>query len=119
MPQEIWANVRLVNLDHHHPWVVMDTVGMWQLGVPDHEACCDGKEYDASAVANFLRSVADYVFEHGEVLREGDTMDGPGNLRWLGAKFDNGLLDPPRRVIRWLPMDGRERPAGLQGEREE
>lgn len=119
MPQEIWANVRLVNLSDHPQWVVMDTVGMGQLDLPDHEACCDGKVYDLSAVASFLRNAADYVFENGEVIRDGDTMDGPGNIRWQGATFDKSLLDPPRRVIRWLPMDGHERPVGVQGEQAE
>jgi hypothetical protein len=118
-PQELWANVRLFNLQGHAPWVVMDTVGMAQLDGPDHEACCDGGAYDLSAVASFLRNAADYIFEHGEVIQNGDTMDGPGNLRWQGVAFENGLFDPPRRVIRWLPRDGRKRPPGIQGEQGE
>jgi hypothetical protein len=119
MPQEIWSNVRLFNLQDHVPWVVMDTVGMMQLDVPDHEACCDGKAYELSLVASFLRNAADYVFDHGEVIKNCDTMDGPGDLRWQGVTFENGLVGPPRRVIRWLPMDGRTRPRGVQGENEE
>lgn len=116
MPQEVWVNVRLFNIKEYAPWVVMDTVGMAQLDVPDHEACCDGEAYELSAVANFLRNAADYVFENGEVIKNGDTMDGPGDFRWQGATFENGLVDPPRRVIRWLPMDGRARPRGVQEE---
>lgn len=117
MPQNVWANVRLVRIEGHAPWVVMDTVGMSQLDVLDQEACCDGDAYDLSAVAGFLRDAADYVFEHGEVVKNGDTMDGPGNLRWHGVTFEAGLIpQPPRRVLRWLPMDGRVRPTGIQGE---
>ncbi len=89
---------------------------MAQLDVPDHEACCDGKAYALGDVASFLRNAADYVFENGEVIRDRDTMDGPGDRRWQGVTFDNGILSPPRRVIRWLPMDGRPRPRGVQGE---
>jgi hypothetical protein len=116
LPQELWANVRLINLSDHPPWVLMDTVGMWQLDVPDHEACCDGEAYNLSAVANFLRNAAGYVLDNGEVIRDGDTMDGPGEIRWQGATFANGLLEPPRRVMRWFPMDGRRRPAGTQSD---
>jgi hypothetical protein len=118
-PQEVWANVRLFNLGEHAPWVLMDTVGMSQVDVLDHEACCDGDAYDLSGVASFLRNAADYVHEHGEVVRDGDTMDGPGGIRWQGATFEESLVEPPRRVLRWLPMDGRARPHGVQGEREE
>lgn len=116
IPQELWANVRLFNLDGHAPWVVMDTVGMAQLDVPDHEACCDGDAFDLSEVGSFLRNAADYVHRNGEIIQNGDTMDGPGGIRWQGVGFENGLLDPPRRVIRWFPLDGRKPPPGLKGE---
>ncbi len=116
MPQELWSNVRLFNLNGHAPWVVMDSVGMAQLDVPDQEACCDGDAFELSEVASFLRNAADYVHRNEDVIQDGDTMDGPGGIRWQGAHFENGLLEPPRRVVRWFPLDGRERPPGVQGE---
>ena len=83
LPQELWANVRLFNLAGHDPWVVMDTVGMWQLDVPDHEAAFRSDLYDPSDVALFLRNAADYVLRSGPIINDNDTMDGPGQIRWL------------------------------------
>jgi hypothetical protein len=115
--QELWCNVRVYGLNEDASWCLMDTVGMWQLDVPDHEACFAKTRYDPSEVSFFLRNAADYVCQRGPVIRDGDTMDGPGGIRWQGAAFPNGLADPPRQVLRWLPMDGQGRPPGIQGER--
>ena len=114
---ELWSNVRLFQVPADSSWSLMDTVGMWQLDVPDHEACFAKRRYDTSEVALFLRNAADYVCERGLVIENGDTMDGPGAIRWQGATFETGLADPPRQVLRWLPLDGLRRPAGLQGDK--
>jgi hypothetical protein len=114
---ELWSNVRMFQLPADASWLLMDSVGMWQLDVPDHEACFEKGRYDESEVARFLRNAADYVCAHGPVIKNGDTMDGPGALRWQAATFENGLADPPREVLRWLPRDGQPRPAGIQGEK--
>jgi len=114
---ELWSNVRMFQLPADTSWLLMDSVGMWQLDVPDHEACFPKDQYDPSEVARFLRNAADYVCDQGPVIKNGDTMDGPGALHWQAATFENGLADPPREVLRWLPRDGRPRPAGIQGEK--
>ncbi len=114
-PQELWCNVRLIRPEKHTPWLVMDTVGMSQLDVPDHEAAFEHDRYDPSAVANFLRNAADYVLEKGPIVEDGDTMDGPGEIRWKGATFDAPTCVPPRRVIRWLPMDQSSPPKEFLG----
>lgn len=114
LPLELWSNIRLFNLGGQ--WSLMDTVGMSQLDVPDHEACFQTDAYSLQEVDNFLYNAASYVLQNGPVIGDGDTMDGPGHLRWQGATFENGISDPPREVIRWFPMDRRTRPAGLQGE---
>jgi Domain of unknown function (DUF4261) len=51
-------------------------------------------------VDNFLRNVALYVLNNGEVINDGDTMEGPGGIRWQADRFENGPRDPPRRVLR-------------------
>jgi hypothetical protein len=61
-------------------------------------------------VANLLRNVSLYILNNGEVVNEGDTMDGPGGIRWQSHQFENGICDPPRRVLRWLPLDDRQVP---------
>jgi hypothetical protein len=103
-PLDVWSNVRMFRLDE--PWTMFDLVGMGQLDAPDQEACFAGTRYDGSAVAGFLRNIALYVLQNGEVIKDGDTTDGPGSMRWRAYSFDESLADPPRRVLRWLPDDG-------------
>ena len=116
LPLELWSNVRLFNLGGEPEWLLMDTVGMSQLDAPDHEACFEAGAYAPDEVSGFLHSIALYRFENGPTINDGDTVDGPGEIPWQGATFENGLADPPREVIRWLPMDDRDRPAAITGE---
>jgi hypothetical protein len=86
---------------------------MNQLDAPDHEACFRSDAYEPAEVGNFLRNASSYVVERGPVIRSGDTMDGPGDVRWQGFIVEQGRMTPPRRVIRWFPQDHRTPPAEL------
>ena len=44
-------------------------------------------------------------------------MDGPGEERWQACSFENGLSDPPREIIRWLPTGIKDIPSSLIGEK--
>lgn len=109
-PVELGSNTRLFQLGGHPSWSLMDTVGMSQLDIPDHEACFQSDAFQPQAVDQFLFNAAVYILKQGNVIQDGDTMDGPGGVRWEGQSMENGLADPPRTVIRWLPRDGRSRP---------
>jgi hypothetical protein len=114
MPLDLWSNIRLFRLNDTPPeWTFMDTVGMSQLDAPDHEACYQSDAYEPAEVGNFLRNASSYVVEHGPVIRSGDTMDGPGDVRWQGFVIKEGRMTPPRQVIRWFPQDHLRAPAGL------
>jgi hypothetical protein len=120
-PLDVYCNVRLFNVDEG--WLVMDTVGNGQLGtpdLPDIEACVQGaREYDLQSVDAFLRNTTLYVLRQGEVFRDGDTIDGPGDVRWRAWNRRTGLIDPPRRTVRLFPQDGTEPPAVLFRDRDE
>ncbi len=115
-PLELWSNIRMFTLPDNDEWALMDSVGMQQLDSVDQEALFEEISYDANEVANFLRNVSDYLLENGPVIKAGDTIDGPGNIRWQGITLEDGISSPPRAVIRWFPMDNRTRPSGYQGE---
>lgn len=112
-PLDIWSNVRLFNFADG--WLLMDSVGMGQLDLPDQEACFRKETFLPNQVANFLRNAALYLLNHGEVIKDGNTMDGPGNCRWQAKSFADGLSSPPRRVLRWLPCDGSKPPKQAVG----
>ncbi|MCE9568211.1 MAG: DUF4261 domain-containing protein [Planctomycetes bacterium] len=114
-PLDVYCNVRLYNVDEG--WLVMDTVGNGQLGLPDLpdlEVCLKkAKKYDLQEIDAFLRNTTLYVWRRGEVFRDGDTIDGPGGVKWRARVRKNGLLSPPRRTIRFFPEDGTEPPVVL------
>jgi Domain of unknown function (DUF4261) len=117
MPLDVWSNVRFFNLQDIAPaWTLMDTVGMSQLDAPDHEAYFQSTAYEPGEVDRFLRNTSLYVAKQGPVIRDGDTTDGPGNVRWQGFNMSEGRVAPPRQVIRWFPVDRRKIPAELTGQ---
>ena len=105
---DIWANVRLLN--PNNGWMIMDTVGMEQLDRPDLEACFPSGSYDLGRVSYFLRNCSLYLLNQGEVVKHKDTMDGPGGIRWQAHHVKKELSAPPRRLIRWFPLDGSKAP---------
>lgn len=111
LPLPLWSNVRLFNLEPG--WTAMDTVGMEQLDVDDHEACFRPESFDLGDVAGFLRNATEYIREQGPVVQDGDTMDGPNDTRWQAQTEMESLAPRPRTVTRWLPQDGSKPPARL------
>lgn len=103
-PHPIWSHVRLFQLDEQS--LLMDTAGMEQVDVMDHEARFPRDMFAPGAVAGFLRGATNYVFENGTVIRDGDTMDGPGGSRWQARHLDESTAPRPRPVLSWSPLDG-------------
>jgi hypothetical protein len=114
LPLDVWSNVRFFRIDGASPmWSLMDTVGMGQLDASDHEACFQFDAYEPGEVDNFLRNLSAYVVENGPVIESGDTIDGPGDVAWRAFVVGQSDLQPPRDIIRWFPVDGRETPEEL------
>jgi hypothetical protein len=106
-----WSNIRLFQLTPS--WTMMDTIGMEQLDVNDHEACFETSRYSPEEVDDFLRNATNYVRENGPIIADGNTMDGPGGIRWQAHSIEDSLAPRPRQVLRWLPMDGASVPSML------
>lgn len=100
-PLDLWSNIRLFNIDDS--WSVMDSVGNWQFDSLDHEVAFPQDFTNPSDVDNFIRNATLYILNNGDVIKDGDTMDGPAGRRWQARRFENGLSDPTREVLRWLP----------------
>ena len=106
---DIWSNVRLFKINDE--WALMDTVGNEQLDIPDVEAVFATDNYDPNEIDNFLRNVSLYLHKEGEIINDNDTMDGPGNVPWQAQQLEEATSGPPRRVLRWHPLDGSALPA--------
>ena len=62
-------------------------------------------QYDPSNVDYYLRNVTHYLLGLGRSLKTGEEIDGPGesNLSWTMEVLDQGVVPPPRRVLRLFP----------------
>jgi hypothetical protein len=88
-------NVRMFTLPDGD--LLMDTLGLSPLGLPDVQ--CHFRELDPDRMAQFLADVAWYLFECGDVIADGETVEGfAGDRRWfcqheLGAITKRPVLD--------------------------
>ncbi len=107
-PLDLLTQVRFFRVDQN--WSIMDTVGMDRFFLPDLELLFT-QELDPNQAANFLRSISLYLLQHGPVIKNGNTVDGPqGKLN--ASMHEEPLAEPPRPVIRLIPQ-GAELPEGL------
>ena len=112
-PLDCWSNVRLFNLSE--TWVLMDCVGNGQLDFCDQEVAFPRSLTDPSSVDPFIRNISLYLLQKGDVIKDGDTIDGPGGIKWQAKNFEAGISDPPRDVKRWLPCGVKDIPPALLG----
>jgi hypothetical protein len=92
-----YINVRLFRVENRSPGeCVMDTLGLAAFGLADLQ--CHFAALDPRAVARVLFNTGAYVFERGDVLEDGDTVEGtvPGS-RWR-CQHETSLV-PPERVV--------------------
>ena len=103
-PVDAWTNVRMLNLAGiADEWMLMDTVGMGQVDATDMEAFFPAAQFDPSEVAGFLRSSSNYITTNGPVIKNNDTMDGPGEQRWQAYHYAESFHVPSRPTLRWFP----------------
>lgn len=107
LPLDVWANVRAGKLDPEGKWMLMDCVGLGQLGLPDVEVCFPAGIAKLEEVDRWVRDVMAYLAEAGDVIEAGHEVDGPDGQMWRAIKVDEGFSPPSRSTVRFLPpVDG-------------
>jgi Domain of unknown function (DUF4261) len=108
IPLPLWMNIRLFNLNEKLG--LMDTVGNGQLEIRDVEAIFPTAKYDPGKIGYYLRNVTHYLLDLDREIRSGEAIDGPeeSNLSWTTEVLDQGVIEPPRRVLRLFPKASRE-----------
>jgi hypothetical protein len=90
-------NVRLFNIEGEDKETLMDTLGLGALGLPDLQ--CHFKNLDVNSVANILYTYGDYIFKNGDVINDGETIQGlTVDDKWK-CQHEISLLEPKRVVI--------------------
>jgi hypothetical protein len=94
------VNVRMFKVEQS-PERIMDTMGLTALGCPDLQSIF--VNLDPSQMGLYLYHLAEYVFERGDVIRDGDSVEGlePAE-RWRCRKLPS-YVPPTRRVIDVIP----------------
>lgn len=85
---------------------LMDTLGLAAFGLPDLQVRF--RDRDPGKVAALLYNIAHYVFEHGDVLGEGNTVPGVDlNEEWPVRRIASAM-GPSRQVVELLPDASRQ-----------
>ena len=96
-------NVRFFNLSDDLGF--MDTVGNAQLDLRDVEAVFPSAKHDPGDIDYYLRNVTHHLLGLENEMQSSESIDGPGesNLSWTTEVVDQGVVEPPRRVLRLYP----------------
>lgn len=93
----VFMNVRLFNIQETEGEMIMDTLGLNSLGLPDFEFRFTN--YDVQQIAGLLFNYGHYIFENGVVIEHGNTIEGiEENSKWK-CYFSHSQLEPKRIVI--------------------
>ncbi|GAA4346575.1 hypothetical protein GCM10023185_01020 [Hymenobacter saemangeumensis] len=96
------VNVRLFNISNGAASeILMDTVGLHLLGLPDFQIRFSN--LDESAVGQTLWNYAYYVYEHGDIITDGSTIQGLTPQSKWKCERQLALVAPERVVIHLQP----------------
>jgi len=98
----IGVNARFFNIQDTEDMMV-DTLGMSTLFLPDVQMHFHGADHNA--VINHAYNIAIYLFENGDVIDDGETVDGLNvdmkldrNVQWR-CQHEDALIQPVRLVL--------------------
>lgn len=97
-------NVRLFNITGGDKTdLLMDTVGLNTIGLPDFQVRFS--TFDPSEIANLLWNYAYYVYDNGDVIQNGNTLEGlVSGSKWKSERIIPAM-QPERVVINVLPTE--------------
>jgi hypothetical protein len=92
-------NVRLYNVVGNG--MLMDSIGLHALGLPDFQIQFADK--DPGQIAGLLYSYAQYIYDFGSVIEDGNTVEGiEQGSRWP-CVYSSAAIEPKRFVIEVKP----------------
>ncbi|QEC79749.1 DUF4261 domain-containing protein [Mucilaginibacter ginsenosidivorax] len=96
------CNVRLYNIsDSAKKELLMDTVGLHSLGLPDFQIRF--VDFEANEIAGLLWNYAYYIYDYGDVIENGNTLEGTTTgTKWKCERIVSPL-NPERVIISVLP----------------
>lgn len=95
-------NVRFFNVQDSEDMVV-DTTGFTALGIPDLQI--HFHDLDHNFVIHYIHNFASYLFMNGDIIKDGETMDGRNEFERWGCYHEDCLIGPPRVVLDVCPNE--------------
>lgn len=87
-------NIRMFRIDGTDE-LLFDTLGLTVIGLPDLQFHC--KNLQPDEVVHFLRNLAAYLYESGDVIEDGNIVEGIHHEKWVCRRED--ALAGPMRVV--------------------
>ncbi len=75
--------------------MLFDTLGLTAIGLTDLQFHCKNLEPDEVVV--FLRNLASYLYEYGDIIEDGNTVEGIHHEHWICQR--EGSMAEPRRTV--------------------
>ncbi|MBN1217047.1 MAG: DUF4261 domain-containing protein [Candidatus Lokiarchaeota archaeon] len=93
---DLAVNVRMFKKEKNGD-IIMDTVGLSNFGLPDLQ--CHYKNLPPKDIAQILYSSAEYIYLNGDVIKDGDTIQGISeNDHWI-CQHEIAIVNPNRIVL--------------------
>lgn len=102
------VNARFFNIEGTDGDMVVDTLGMYAIGLPDVQYHFRG--LDPDAVVNHAYNTALYIYANNAPIISGETIDGiengqmSRNVQWK-CQYENALIQPVRTVMDINPAE--------------
>lgn len=93
------VNVRYFQVGGADDTILMDTVGMQAIGLPDLQRVASGT--DPEELGRRLHYYVRYMWDNGDVFKDGDTVDGAGGASWRCERAP-AHAPPERSIISFL-----------------
>lgn len=92
-------HVRFFNITNTDE-MVFDTLGLTAIGLPDLQCHC--RDLEPDDVVMFLRNLACYLYQQGDIIEDGNTVEGIDGGKWFCQRED-ALIAPLRMVLDICP----------------
>ena len=90
------VNMRFFLVSNDEGAMVVDSLGMYQLGLPDVQV--HFRDIDPNVLVELAFNVAAYLYEHGPVIQSKAQLNGPEGMKFT-ATWEDSVLPPLRTVI--------------------
>ncbi len=92
-------NIRFFNLAGTNE-MLFDTLGLTPIGLPDLQCHCNTLE--PNDVVVFLRNLGAYLYQKGDIIEDGNTVEGIDGDKWICQREDS-MVGPMRIVLDICP----------------